>query len=464
MPATAQLIAIPYLADSAEWFHLIRHLPQAIWLDSGRPQSDYGRFDILSAAPAVSFETRGAVTAITREGEIARVNDNPFQLLQAYLSATEPVADIPFLGGILGYFGYDLGRRLETLPEIALQDIALPDMCVGLYPWAIVQDHHRQLAWLVINQPLAPAYNFSEIRQITEFHEPQNNIKFSELPFTISDFESNLNAKTYASKLAKIQAYIHAGDCYQVNFAQRFSSAYRGDPLTAYLELRAALPSPFSAFMQLSEGAILSLSPERFIQVCGNHVETKPIKGTIARGATPEQDQHNAALLQASVKDRAENLMIVDLLRNDLSKTCTQVRVPELFELQSFANVHHLVSTVTGKLKPQNSPLQLLASSFPGGSITGAPKIRAMEIIEELEPTRRSVYCGSLGYISSCGNMDTSIAIRTLVCADHKIYCWGGGGIVADSGIAEEYQETLAKVKVLMDTLENRFGQTPSAN
>ncbi|HWV14299.1 MAG TPA: aminodeoxychorismate synthase component I [Cellvibrio sp.] len=461
MPATAQLIAIPYLTDSAEWFHRIRHLPQAIWLDSGRPQSDYGRFDILSAAPALSFETRGAVTAITQNGSVTYSSDNPFELLAPYLVATTPVADMPFLGGVLGYFGYDLGRRLEKLPQTSLQDIALPEMCVGIYPWAIVQDHRQHTAWLILNPALAPAYNFSEIRQITAFHEPQNHLKFATLSFVISKFESDLNANQYASALAEIQAYIHAGDCYQVNFAQRFSSTYRGDPLAAYLELRSALPSPFSAFMQLSQGAVLSLSPERFIRLCGEKAETQPIKGTIARGSTEEQDRRNAALLQASLKDRAENLMIVDLLRNDLSKTCTQVRVPELFSLQSFANVHHLVSTVTGKLKPQSSPLQLLASSFPGGSITGAPKIRAMEIIEELEPTRRSVYCGSLGYISSCGNMDTSIAIRTLVCADQKIYCWGGGGIVADSGIAEEYQETLAKVKVLMDTLENRFGQTP---
>jgi para-aminobenzoate synthetase component 1 len=186
--------------------------------------------------------------------------------------------------------------------------------------------------------------------------------------------------------------------------------------------------------------------------------ETKPIKGTIARGTSAEEDADNANALLGSVKDRAENLMIVDLLRNDLSKTCDSVAVPKLFELQSFANVHHLVSTVTGRLKPGKNALDLLETCFPGGSITGAPKIRAMEIIEELEPVRRSLYCGSLGYISSCGNMDTNIAIRTLLRDGEQLHCWGGGGIVADSQSDNEYRESIAKVNLLMNTLETSFG------
>lgn len=457
----AHLTPIPYLANSADWFTRIRHMPQAIWLDSGRPQSLYGRFDILSAAPAVKLETRGASTLITQwDGTTSRSAANPFQLLQTFLPRTQPSPDIPFSGGVLGYFAYDLGRRLEQLPHIARQDIELADMSVGIYPWAIIQDHLKQSAWLMVNEALTDAYNFSEIRQIVAFHEARKTINFMDLSFSINRFQSNLNVEKYANAVNKIQAYINAGDCYQVNFAQRFSAPYSGDPLAAYLSLRSALPSPFSAFMQLDQGAVLSLSPERFIQICGTRVETKPIKGTIARGANPEEDQRNAAALQSSLKDRAENLMIVDLLRNDLSKTCTDVRVPELFSLQSFANVHHLVSTVTGELKPNMQALDVLASSFPGGSITGAPKIRAMEIIEELELSRRSLYCGSLGYISACGNMDTSIAIRTMVCSQDTIYCWGGGGIVADSNTAQEYQETIAKVKVLLDTLEQHFAQS----
>ena len=461
MLPNAQLIAIPYCVNSADWFMALRHLPQAIWLDSGRPQSLYGRFDILSAAPAITLETRESNTVIElHDGTKLTSSDNPFQLLQQYLITTPPLSEVPFSGGALGYFAYDLSRRLEKLPQIAIQDIELPDMCVGIYPWAIVQDHQQESAWLVINKALAPAYNFSEIEQITRFHEPKNIFKTDELYFNINKFRAELNVENYTEAHSKIQTYIRNGDCYQINLAQRFSTHYKGNPLAAYLKLRAALPSPFSAYMQLKQGAVLSLSPERFIHINGNHVETKPIKGTIARGKTPDEDLANAVALKSSAKDRAENLMIVDLLRNDLSKTCIDVKVPELFSLQSFANVHHLVSSVTGQLKPHTHPLEVLASSFPGGSITGAPKIRAMEIIEELEPTRRSLYCGSLGYISTCGNMDTNIAIRTLVCADDKIYCWGGGGIVADSESTQEYQESIAKVKVLMDTIEQQFGES----
>jgi para-aminobenzoate synthetase component 1 len=470
MSISAQLIPIHYYPNSADWLVQIRHFELPIWLDSGHPQSSYGRFDILSAAPTISLSTSGGITCITQDGLSERSHENPFMVLQRYLPPLQTsLEQVPFCGGALGYFGYDLGRSLEKLPESALKDIDLPDMSVGIYPWAIVQDHHTQQAWLVINKAIAGAYNFLEIEQICSaatqkamFHDLKLSLKSDSKPFKINNFESNLKVSKYRLAIQKIQGYITAGDCYQVNFAQRFSANCQGDSFEAYLVLRDALPSPFSAYMELSEGAILSLSPERFIKLEQNKAETKPIKGTIARGKTPEEDAANTHTLESSLKDRAENLMIVDLLRNDLSKTCTDIKVPELFSLQSFANVHHLVSTVTGTLKPTKTAVDLLASSFPGGSITGAPKIRAMEIIEELEPVRRSLYCGSLGYISACGNMDTSIAIRTLVRDKNNIHCWGGGGIVADSESDKEYQESLTKVKVLLDTLEKNFNHTNS--
>lgn len=471
---TPHIIPLVYQPDSAHWFALVRHLPHAVWLDSGRPQSTYGRFDIIAAAPQCLVETRGANTSIRYgDGRTDESALDPFYLLKQFLPVDQlpehSNSDLPFIGGALGYFGYDLGRRLETMPNLARNDIALPDMSVGIYPWAIIQDHQHKTACLVINtelgQRLGGAYNFLEIEQLCAlaaknpaFHEAINCIKSDQKSFKISEFESNLKVEEYQQALAKIHDYIRAGDCYQVNFAQRFSAEFSGDPLIAYLALRQALPSPFSGFMQLEAGSVLSLSPERFIQVRDKRVETKPIKGTIKRGATPEEDAANAEWLQNSLKNRAENVMIVDLLRNDLSKHCAQVRVPTLCELQTFANVHHLVSTVTGELAPNATALDLLRDAFPGGSITGAPKIRAMEIIEELEPTRRSLYCGSLGYISADGQMDTSIAIRTLVCDGDKIHCWGGGGIVADSETEQEYRESIAKVKVLMDTLEKEFG------
>jgi para-aminobenzoate synthetase component 1 len=459
MPLSPQVSAIPYHADSAPLFEAVRHLPYATWLDSGRPGSSYGRYDIISAAPATLLTTRGATTCIRDcAGQETLSTENPFTLLARYLPPnTASAGELPFCGGALGYFGYDLARRLENLPETAVQDIDQPELCIGIYPWAVVQDHERRKAWLVA----LPGFDTSEITGKIGFHDLKPDIKSSNKLFKINGFKTKVNADTYAKSVARIKQYITAGDCYQVNYAQRFDAEYSGDPYAAYLTLRQALPSPFSGFMQLEQGAVLSLSPERFVRVRNGVAETQPIKGTIQRGKNPSEDQRNAETLKASLKDRAENLMIVDLLRNDLSKTCDEVRVPTLFELQSFANVHHLVSTVTGKLKPGATALDLLEGCFPGGSITGAPKIRAMEIIEELEPTRRSIYCGSLGYISADGNMDTNIAIRSLVCDRGKIHCWGGGGIVADSEIDKEYQESFAKVQVLLDTLEENFGARP---
>jgi para-aminobenzoate synthetase component 1 len=470
MLTCVQLIPITYYPNSADWFLQIRHLDMPVWLDSGRPQSTYGRFDILSGAPAITLNTFGELTHVKRGDTLTTSTDNPFSLLQACLPlAQQHFEQMPFCGGALGYFGYDLGRRLEKLPSLAIHDIALPDMSIGIYPWAVVQDHQEKKAWLVTNKEVAPTYNFLEIEAIcsttgqnNRFHDLKQSLKSPSNSFKINNFESNLKVSEYCDAIRNIQSYIAAGDCYQVNFAQRFNAEFEGDTFSAYLKLRESLPSPFSAYMEFAEGAILSLSPERFIKLDDRQAETKPIKGTIARGASAEADAINAQTLQSSLKDRAENLMIVDLLRNDLSKTCTDVQVPELFSLQSFANVHHLVSTITGTLKQEMTALDLLASSFPGGSITGAPKIRAMEIIEELEPVRRSAYCGSVGYISACGNMDTSITIRTLVCDKSKIYCWGGGGIVADSEADKEYQESIAKVKVLLETLEQNFSSTES--
>ncbi len=460
---------IVYQPESALWFLRIRHLPSAVWLDSGRPGSPYGRFDILSAAPQCLLETSGETTRIRfNNGHSEESAQNPFTLLKKLLPVDSLYAQpLPFTGGALGYFGYDVGRRLEKMPSKALPDISLPDLRVGIYPWAIVQDHELQQAWLVTNEALSNAiagtYNFSTIEALfphalTETFQNCGIQHFiNTAAFQLEHFKNDIDREDYSSAIAKIKEYIYAGDCYQVNFAQRFSAEFRGDSLVAYLTLREVLPSPFSGYLQLEDGAILSLSPERFIQVKGRQVETKPIKGTINRGATPDEDAANAHWLEQSPKNYAENVMIVDLLRNDLSKHCVNVRVPELCKLQTFANVHHLVSTVTAELNGDASAIDVLRDSFPGGSITGAPKIRAMEIIEELEPVRRSIYCGSLGYISTSGQMDTSIAIRTLVCDKDKIYCWGGGGIVADSETEQEYRESIAKVKVLMDTLERNF-------
>ena len=444
---------IDYQPDSRQLFEAVADLPQATWLDSGRPRSLFGRYDIIAAAPDSLLTTRGLSTAVTSAAGTRHYGDNPFDLVQEQLAPlqTSVAKDLPFCGGALGYFGYDLGRRLERLPQRAVADIDLPEMHIGIYTWALVQDHQQRHAWLLCLPACPPSQQREILRRVTKRTKKIDNDYFK-----INKLASNINVESYKEKLARIDNYIRAGDCYQVNFAQRFSADFEGSAYAAYRRLREVLPSPYSAFIDLGDQAVLSLSPERFIQLAGRQVETKPIKGTLPRGANAAEDAANARRLQASHKDRAENLMIVDLLRNDLGKSCRpgSVRVPALFALESFPNVHHLVSTVTGTLKNGRSPLQLLQHCFPGGSITGAPKLRAMEIIEELEPCRRSIYCGSVGYISANGNMDTNIAIRTLARDRGRIHCWGGGGIIADSDPDLEYAESLAKIQVILDSLQ----------
>jgi para-aminobenzoate synthetase component 1 len=294
------------------------------------------------------------------------------------------------------------------------------------------------------------------------FDEPCTAVTQGEFKVT-SALSSNLDHSAYAQAFERVKSYIVEGDCYQVNLAQRFSAQATGDAWTAYQALREISPAPFMAYMNLQDGEqaiqVLSASPERFLQVSGKHVETRPIKGTRPRDTDAVQDRANALALQNSAKDRAENLMIVDLLRNDIGKACKigSVRADKLFALESFANVHHLVSTVTGELAEGMTAIDLLRACFPGGSITGAPKLRSMQIIETLEPHRRGLYCGAIGYIGFDGNMDTNIAIRTAVYAQHEIRFYAGGGIVADSELAKEYVETWDKASSMLSLIK-RFG------
>lgn len=260
----------------------------------------------------------------------------------------------------------------------------------------------------------------------------------------------------YGEKFRRVRQHLLAGECYQVCLAQRFSAAYRGDEWTAFCHLLAHNRAPFSAFMRLSDQAVLSLSPERFLHLRHRQIQTRPIKGTLPRLADPRADRIQAGILAASPKDRAENLMIVDLLRNDIGRIAVpgSVRVPELFKIEAFPAVHHMVSTITAELPAQRHPCDLLRACFPGGSITGAPKVSAMQIIDRLEPQRRNAWCGSIGYVSFCGSLDSNIAIRTLLTERQHIFCWAGGGIVADSEEEAEYQETLDKLATILPLLE----------
>jgi para-aminobenzoate synthetase component 1 len=451
---------LPFVENACHYFEAIRHLSMPLLLDSSRPASHFGRYDIAMAQPLAVITHKDGVTKVEQNNAVTVMDIDPFDLigglqseLLADISTLTHAKDIPFTGGAAGLFGFDLGRSIETLPATAIADMAMEDLCIGIYPWAIINDHELQISYLV--SQLDEASTQALVENILQT-KPSQDKKFN----LESDFVSNMTQEQYAEKFHRVIDYIHAGDCYQVCLAQRFDAPYNGNPWVAYKQLRQASPTPFSAYMETPEGALLSLSPERFLQVDNGKVETKPIKGTRPRGKTEAEDQQLYAELVASPKDRSENLMIVDLLRNDLSKHCQpfSVKVPQLFAIESYSNVHHLVTTVTGQLESSEQMLPLLKGAFPGGSITGAPKLRAMEIIEELEPHRRSAYTGSIGYISTNGRMDTNICIRTLVTnakgdGGGHIYCWAGGGLVADSECDAEYQETFDKVNNLLNGL-----------
>ncbi len=451
--AEFRLHHLPYFTDSTRYFSPLSQLPWAVFLDSGFPGSQQGRYDIMAAEPVCTLETHGTLTTITRPSGAVVSKADPFELLRQELARFR-IADAnrewPFAGGALGYFAYDLARRLENLPVIAQNEDPVADMAVGIYRWAVVVDHHRRQAVLA-------GYGLAE----AQWHALIARFKPAEVVCPVSfnllsPITANLDKTAYGLGFARIKQYLKEGDCYQVNFAQRFSARCTGDLWPVYLALRQANPAPFSAYLNFPEVKVLSSSPERFLKLHNGQVETKPIKGTVPRKKDPVADQQQIQALKNSGKNRAENLMIVDLLRNDLGKTCQpgSVRVPILFAVESYATVHHLVSTVTGELAADYDALELLKRCFPGGSITGAPKIRAMQIIEALEPHRRGVYCGAIGYIGFNGNMDTNIAIRTMLHSHNSIRFWAGGGIVNDSLLDEEYQECFDKAAAMMAVLQ----------
>ena len=447
---------LPYLEDSARLFDSLAGRPWAMFLDSGRPFAGAGRFDVLVADPVATLVTHGGVSEIRRAGLVEHSAVDPFSLLRQLLADHRPaeMAAIaaPFVGGAVGYFGYDLARRIERLPAIAADADGLPDLAIGIYAWAVVVDHEERQARIVWND-LPGAQPRAEV--LARLNEPGGMAKRQ--PFTVcSPVSVNLTAADYRRAFDRIQVYIRDGDCYQVNLARRFTATADGDTWPAYLRLRSRNPSPFGAYLNLPFCSVLSASPERFLELHGDRAETRPIKGTRPRDADPARDAALARELARSAKDRAENLMIVDLLRNDLGKSCVpgSITVPRLFEVEHHPTVHHLVSTVTGILRADCDAIDLLRGCFPGGSVTGAPKLRAMQVIEELEPHRRGIYCGSIGYIGFDGAMDTNIAIRTVVHSDGAARFWAGGGIVADSDCDAEYRETEDKAVALLGLLE----------
>lgn len=448
---TLSTLSLPYTPDAlSELFSQVADQPWAMLLSSSAADHPDSRYDIFSAAPLKTLTTRGQSTEIFVNGQTLTSERDPLTLVKEAVAELpqlpEPYDGLPFTGGALGLFGYDLGRRFETLPQHAVADLETPDMAIGIYDWAMIADHHQQRLTLVSLSDASLRYQWLLAQQPAKAS-----------PFCLtSEWQSNLSADEYAHRFQRIQDYIRAGDCYQINLAQRFTASYQGCEWQAWQYLSQQNRAPFSAFIRLPQCCLLSLSPERFLQVSQGEIETRPIKGTRPRHSDPHEDARQAADLASAEKDRAENLMIVDLLRNDIGRVAApgSVNVPQLFAVEPFPAVHHLVSTIRGRLPATLDNTDLLRACFPGGSITGAPKIRAMEIIDELEPHRRHAWCGSIGYLSCCQTMDTSITIRTLTAEKGQLYCTAGGGIVADSQLDAEYQETFHKLARILPALK----------
>lgn len=409
----------------------------ALLLDSAAEPGGRGRYSYLCVRP------RKVLT-----GEEA-----PFsRLAQALEPRREPLPGLPpFQGGAAGLFAYDLGWQLERLPGHQPDDLGLPRLAVGLFDCIAAWDHAQGLAWVI-----GPADQAERLKAELEASPPLPDVDWG----PTARFTPDQSAGDYQAAIGRVIDYIHAGDIFQANLSQRFQAMLPAGlaPFMLYRRLRSLSPAPFAAFLGLGDGgALLSASPERFLSLDGGgRVEARPIKGTRPRGATSDEDFFWAGQLRNSEKDRAENLMIVDLMRNDLSRVCEigSVRVPELFSIERFASVHHLVSAVEGRLRPGLGPCDLLAATFPPGSITGAPKVRAMEVIAELEPVRRGPVFGAIGWIGWDGRMDSNVAIRTMTLSNGKVAVRAGGGIVAESDPLAEYEETLLKAGAMRNSLE----------
>jgi para-aminobenzoate synthetase component I len=458
-PSSAQLllrrlparIAAMRPIDAAEAF---RDLGGLALLESARPGRN-ARWTYLTADPVAVVETPAA-------------GRDPFAVARRLVARLDPSRPDspeapPFLGGLVGFLGYDLGHVLERLPSIAVDDQGLPPLRLALHDWVVAWDRRTGEAWLAgravdgDGRALARRLDDVHARLTTpaeagvvthDAHEDDH------APFT---FRSGLSRKAYETGVRTVREHIAAGDIYQANLTRRLETPFRGDPWATYRRLRTGDPSLFSAFLDLGPSpetgrprALMSASPEPFLSLDPDGlVATDPIKGTRPRGRDREEDRALACELLGSAKDRAENVMIVDVLRNDLGRVCLPgtVRVPRLCRLERTAAVQHLVSTVTGRLAPGYDAFDLLAASFPGGSITGAPKIRAMEILEGLEPARRGPYTGALGWIGPDGAMQTSILIRTFVADGRRLTLHVGGGITWGSDPAAEWEETVAKAR-----------------
>ncbi|MEC9205667.1 MAG: aminodeoxychorismate synthase component I [Pseudomonadota bacterium] len=446
-------VNLDYYKNSTEIFDFLKENDWSVFLCSNHENFKNERYDIISCCPIKKILAYQNATIVESNGSKKVYRGDPINILKKamipFLSDNYP--DLPFTGGAIGYFSYDLGNKYESVKPVGVDADNVPIMAFGIYDWAIIIDHKLKKSIVIYS---------SETKLIKKVIEKFNEKDFSsgvKHKFLIkSDYKSNLTYEEYLKRFNLIKSYIEKGDCYQINFAQRFSLDYNGDTWGIFKTILPGYKSPYSSYMNFPFIKILSYSPERFLHIKDNIVETKPIKGTRPTDPNAEQDLISKNELINSNKDKAENLMIVDLLRNDLGRNCIfgSVKVKKLFEVETFSNVHHLVSTIQGKVSTRSDNFKLIKGCFPGGSITGAPKIRSMQIINELEPDRRNIYCGSIGYLSFNNRVDLNIAIRTIIATQKKLYFWGGGGIVYDSDAKLEFQETLDKINPIIYALK----------
>jgi len=442
--------AITYYSDSSYYFEKIKHLEWPVFLDScyqkDKPQSKYARFDIIAANPFIKIRAKNGVTSVSDNGDPRQHKQPSLEVLSELMDKYQkPSSSLPFVGGAIGYCSYEL--NLKTAKKNTIDT-----MMMGIYDWALIVDHFEKKTYIV--SMLLDLKTKAFIDQlVTMFNEDKDNsAQEFKIQASVSD---NLSFMAYKDKFDKVMNYIKSGDCYQINLSKKFEVNTEGDSWYFYKKFREINKSPFMAYLLYDDFEILSGSPERFIKSQDGIVTTRPIKGTRVRGSNKELDKKNADELLNSVKDQSENLMIVDLLRNDLSINCEvgSIKVDELFSIESYPNVHHLVSTISGILKKESNNIKLFSDSFPGGSITGAPKIRATEIIDELEEHSRELYCGSVCYFSFDGSMDSNVAIRSMVHKGQKLHFYSGGGLTAGSNVDDEYQEIEDKVENIKQTI-----------
>jgi len=447
---------ITYPQDPITVFSLFADHPWAQLLDSPDAHNNpnnMNRYSYIVFDPIKKITVNEGKLFLDDKAETTKDYFN-FIKQQLNLYKAKTTANLPpFQGGAVGYFSYDLCHYIDNIPLPEKDHMATHDLSIGIYNQVI---SFEKRAWAIINDESLELAKTTMQKCLTKINNPGNNQQKQIQPQQI---KTKITKQQYKQAVEKVKQYILEGDIFEANFTQRFEAQLPQDisAFDLYCRLRKENPSPFSAYLNLPDCTIASSSPERFLTVNNNTVETRPIKGTRPRGKTTAQDLQLAEELQQSEKDRAENIMIVDLMRNDISKVCepNSIRVPQLCGLESFPAVHHLVSVVQGKLKPGLNALDLLKATFPGGSITGVPKIRAMQIISELEPVRRGPYCGSIACIGFNGHMDSSIVIRTFIIKNKQVSFNAGGAIVLDSDPEQEYQESLDKARSLKATLSH---------